>query len=469
MNKKKIFAWFFILIMILCACHNDRQVSQNDAPDKQGGQHNPPEATEEPLVVFYNQLEYANVVSNYEKNYPEDNVKFYYVSDILDSSGFPAQYGVPDVFLLSTSGWYWAASLEQYCTEIPNISFLNMAELQKADDSFAEDNYFPGVLEMGQWNGELVALPLSIMLPYMTLREEAYGTSAFGLLGKDYTGLDMIDASIEELSKEREDGYVVFDIAWQFQNFLYILDAVHESEDGGFTVDKGIFEKIYDLNSLDRKNRETVQAQTDNSLIDLGLFPMDNEGKILASIGRAVPQIGYLYAANANWEWFKQDTRIMWYSIPEDSAGYRAEVDMFGMINAQTSKQERAYEFLRNCMDMSVQEWSGPNESFRTASYCPINRDAAKAMLTLVNESDLSHLQLEQYHTGKKHVIEGKPLSQAQCEEVAYVLDHISQIYSLRTIAEREAFGNLVNYFQSDDPEINVERAYEKFIYDLNS
>lgn len=441
--RKRFLLWIFTFVILLSGCQENERVVQESSQS---------EIPEEPLVVFYSSDE-KDIIENYKINFPDDNVKFYSIDGALDSSYVTMEgtevwdrpilkainnRGIPDVLLVGSG-----SGIEKLYHEINGVSFLNMKELYQEDESFDLENYFPGILETGMVGEELVAFPLEITIPYLTMSEEMYQNSAFANLPEAYTGTDVLEAAIEELSKEREEGaYCVFSDDG-FYPSLRSLNVIEYNEDGSMMVDENVFSLLYEEQRLALENERSLwdlPYEENPRLTSMKLFPWDNPGGFLAVGWRDAPQVGCFYAANANEEWFKQRTRFIWCPSAADGNKYGAEVKLFGVINQDSAQQERAYNFLRNMMDMPIQYWTKPNEygEYSYSSYCPVNKEQAKAMLQTVNDSNLNQMSLQKYTAGsampETYIIEkGRALYEEECAEIINVLDNITYFYNCKS------------------------------------
>lgn len=384
MRKRDSYKMLFALVCMLfvlagCALGQEgRNETQSDA-----------DLQDRPLLILHNNNEL--LLAQFEKAYPEIEIEAVDMSNL--GSGDPYEncvriYGAPDIVLLNQL----TGNLEYYYEE---DRLEDLSQYVSEDETFDEGDYAYGVTEVGRIDGELYALPLSVNIPYMTIREDLWETSAFGEMPENYTAYDLLDAMNQELDKaEGRTDFTVFpllDRRWSLVEWFYTLDVFRT--DGSIQLEENLFEKLYEVRVKNEINR-TASMKYYGQFASSGFGAAGGEAYLAVNYGElTAPQTGMVLAESLNRGTYGTGVKVIWFPTAYDAGTYKAEVNTLGVVSKDSTRKQEAYDVLRKMMDMPYFSYMLSNdESLTDATRCPVNQKRALELLDLVENEGVEQL-----------------------------------------------------------------------------
>lgn len=369
------------LLLVLAGCslnNGERKATLNDA-----------NMENRPLIILHKNN--ALLLAQFENAHPEIEIEVVDMSNL--GVGDPYEnciykYGYPDIVLLNQ----WTGGLDYYYGE-DRIEVLS--EYVTDDTELNENTYIQGVTDVGRVGGDLYALPLSVNIPYMTIREDIWETSAFGELPEEYTAYDLLDAMNQELDKaaERMD-FTVFpllDRRWSLVEWFYTLDVFRT--DGSIQLEENLFEKLYEVRVKNEINR-TASMKYYGQFANSGFGAAGGEAYLAVNYGElTAPQTGMVLAESLNRGTYGTGVKVIWFPTAYDVGTYKAEVNTLGVVSKDSTRKQEAYDVLRKMMDMPYSSYMLSNdESLTDATRCPVNQHRALELLDLVENEGVEQL-----------------------------------------------------------------------------
>lgn len=385
--------------------------------------------SQESLLVFYTPEAYS-VLQDYHQAHPEIKLMGRPLLNGVEEDWLEAsikQYGEPDILLL---GEYEFSKMEQW-SENDGIADLN--KLYIADDTVRSDQYFAGAFEMFEMKGHLLGLPLGMSFEYMTLREENWRMSSLSALDESYTARELLSALMEEAKKPREEGWYIDRGSRSITEWIYQVGGV-QKKDGRIVVDEKMFEQVYTYSYLLKCNQEEAdeyhreqEAEYDieKLIFSSGLDHNWLDGKVLIDSWRGAPQVGLVYAKSTNQAQCSQETHVYWVPKMDTKDQYLGRVSLCGAIGAKSAQQQRAYQVLRQMMDMRRQSYVQPTKGL---SYCPINQQAA---IDLIGDYNTLNGDLYILSTSNQivYTLERERLNQKEIDDLKNMISRVSGLY----------------------------------------
>lgn len=411
-----------LIVLMLCvfltAC-------QSESPRLEVSKVEEDKKEDKPLIGIYSQV-FESWVREFTEQYPEIKIKWYSLSgDIQDEV---EKYGTVDLVLCDE---WMAENLEEYWK---NDGIVDLTELWVEDETISDEKYYSGVWEAGRVDDRLLALPIGIYVPYMTVRESVWNESEFVGLPEAYTAVELLEAMNRELAKGQEEDFEVFPgfFTWNMTDLLRMMGGIQESEEG-IEVDYEIFSLLYSIFCQCQQRIEYVSFP--------GTYPLDNEGRFVGVCWSGwlyylPPQLGVAYANSAIQAEYEEDVEVLYFPIAGKDQNFCAEVNVLGYVHGSSTQPERAYEVLRLMMDMPITSWDGPDTVRMGGNtlHCPVNREVAEGLLDNIDEmatKDDAFYSVYNPDQGRKEVAKYKmqSLSEAKQENIMSHLNQITQIY----------------------------------------
>ncbi len=431
MNRKSYKIWLTvaaILLLCLVGCHKTR--TRDTEPNTSAPiTIREEEVTEqEELLVFFQGG--GMLITEFASQNPE--LKFKYVSlegqstSIIDMINV---HGYPDILIMPGN-----TNIEEL---IENEIIAPMDDYYHNDLNLDYDQYFPGVFSVGKIGESMYALPLSLNMSYMTIRESKWQQSKLSNLPEEYNFTDLLTAMEAEFDTVKEEGCLWF-YEEESQSVDMMLDGDVVSVNGGeVQLDREALEQMIRILCLQEYNKG---MELDKSKLYLGtshpaLNPAAFEGKYLAGCWggdvKSAPQVGVMYAHSANRMQFGEETHVVWR--PNSKKGeFSAGVQIMAMIGSESDQKEEAYDVIRRMMDMKIEHWTVPAKiEMDIETFCPVNRERAKELITRVDEDARENLECfnDGVEMGGLVVIPKEKLTDSLKAEIENYLDHITNVY----------------------------------------
>lgn len=433
MRRKCCTAWMIITIILtlcLAGCHRTRvrdigngtETTTSSMPKVQEES----KQEQEELVVFYQGCD--SLLMKLDGTYGNLKLKIVPIED-QSIEEMSAWHGAPDLLFLPGD-----ANVEDL---IERDIIAPLDEYYYNDITIDHDLYFPGVLSVGKIGENMYAVPLQLNMSYMTIRESQWEQSELSKLPEEYNFEELLTAMEMEFNIVQEEGFLRF--------YEEISEPLEMMLDGGIVSWKGS-EIELDMETLEHMIRVLCRQEynkgtdVDKTKMHLGIVhpalnPVAFEGKYLASCWggdvKSAPQVGVMYAHSANMMQFGEETHVVWR--PNNEKGeFSASVQAMAMIGKGADHQKEAYEVIRYLMDVKTGHWQVPAKTpFSIETFCPINRERAKELITLVDEDARENLECmsDGGELAGVLLIPKEPLTEDQKAEMEYYLDRIANVY----------------------------------------
>lgn len=437
-KKRQSMIWSVILSLLLtvvfcgCGVQKDRKDSVLEDSQKQEHKEQMEKKSIEELVIFYEDCQ--NLLDNFQLAHPEIPFQAYSMSarDLGPEGleGLIRAQGEPDLILCSGN-----ESLKKL---IDSGIVAAMDDLYGEDEAVNPQEYLPGTFEVGVVQDRLYALPVSVNMFYITMRESVWENSEFSALPEMYAISDVLTAMEVELDKEKEEGYQNFykELARPLE-FL-VSSGIVTVEDGTVQMDAELFNRVMRVCC---KQMMSENALAENGVVWLE-YPAANPaafgGMFLAecwgskSNVQAAPQVGLVYSHSTNMEMYGESVRVVFR--PMTNAGeYGVSVQTFGLIGANTMRRAEAYEALRLMMEMPMEKWEVPVRSMDgNPTFCPVKVENAKALLNCVDESEMVFVVEATDQAGSNGFsVDQVPISEELKTVFGAYIDQISYMYRM--------------------------------------
>jgi len=395
------------------------------------------ESMEEPLTIFNDGTGYF-LLNSFQKTHPEINIRLVNCLPNTDT-GFDEfnmneiieQHGNPDLIIARDE-------LSVYLSEMFKEGHIaNLTDFCTSDSSIDIEDYFPETFEVFKEEGNLLALPLGISMDFMVTSESKYYNSAFSKLEDGYAGKELLNAMLEEVQKEKEEGEFFCEISMSLLRFLYYLDGITISDDG-ISIDEELFKMIYEYIYEEWKTKEKAMEYWDEQGISnnssMGLFdPRRHEGKFTISTGfwDDAPALQISYAETAYQYYVEEGVKAIYIPTAEDGRKYQAMVKVWGSVSAECKHKELAYELLRLLMDEEINSFVSGVGSIPAGSgilnvnVYPINVENAVSLLERF-ESQIAKLT---YGSQNAIILDRANVSLVEKEKHENMLRNISGLF----------------------------------------
>ena len=448
------------------------------------------EEMEDEFVVFYDSSAYM-LLQSFQDNHPNIEIEMILIDQFTeDLKEMIDRYGPPDLVLgrirqLGKDNFIDLCDLP-YCYEKGYIADLSVFTANDADLDI--NAYFPGTFDVFREKDHLYAIPLGISMDFMVTSESKYKSSDFAALEEGYTGRELLDVWLSEISKEREEGEFFCSEIFSDTNLLYQLGAISHTETG-IHVDEEIFKRVYEYSYAIDKQRENSEDfwftsgklfNVDTGYVGHTAFePRKYEGKFTVSHWAEMDAPGLVlsYATTANQYHLDEGTKAIYFPNMDDGNAYAAKVAVYGAVGAESRRQELAYELLRLLMDEKIsyfQNLSG-NHFGRVTSdpknmglnFYPVNKEAAYDFLDEFEQRN-SVLFYEQLGSGRflqmlnrvdvsaeektKHENMLKGITGMYCwnEQMSTISTIISDYQSMEITDYAACYAEVVDFLNSD-------------------
>ena len=420
--KRKICLWLAIVLIIvsLPACRKQRESHNSDAGTTAFQETTQPKE----LLVFSKDCNM--LLQSFGLNYPEIQIRSISMEN-MGKGGIEdlvKEHGEPDLILSRGD-----ISIEEL---VEKDLITAMGDMYENDSSINKENYFPGVFEVGKIGEDQYALPLSLDLNYMVIRKSQWENSQLSNLPEKYAFSDLLTAMEAQLDNGQEDGYIHFyGLGSGFPVELALEGEAIQYIDGEVKVNEEILTQLVRVLCKQKVN-EAIEDGSSVSILHPALDPTAYEGNYLAACWGnriyAAPQLGLVYAQSVNQDYYNEDINVVWY--PGSTAGeYNAEVHTMAMIGKNTEHKEYVYDVIRKMMDMEIKTWSTPDMMGTMATYCPVQKDQAKKLLTTVEESESNFYCFNDMSGEGGVTIPKRNLNDELREDLLNYLDNITNVY----------------------------------------
>ncbi len=454
-----VYAIVFLLILLTCiGCHQTRTRSNSG---KNTGMVGNFEEKEEPLVIF--NVGGSTIPQDFQLAYPDLECEIVLITasdDIELEKNFQSaavKHGEPDIIIDKNDRGiqYW----------IEQKQVFDISDHFDTDNTYNNDVYYPDVESVGRVGGQLYAFPLGLQATYMTVRDDLWEDSTFSKLPENYTSLDLLYAMEEEMDywmeQDAEEYRLVFQgEAYDVLGWLWESGALQVTADG-VTVDREVLQLLIDGWRRDQQNM--MEYSSIGGVPGAKLDPREGRYSAVVWGYNLAPQFGLLYYQSLNQVLLEQDIQVLWRPLSYAEIDgvlqpqYAASVDVWGMVGANSEDPERAYQALRQMMDVPLHGYGQPNAIDMPFS---VNRREALNMIDTADQGYVDKFIVGVSMAGA--TIQKQPLNDELRTEMERFFNNISLIYVKDESIEREIYEAFMPY--SLDEEVNYDLAYTQIL-----
>ncbi len=166
MNFHEVLIWIVFLAAIFLVACADRQ-SQSEIEI----------VTIRFAIRDYQQAQYEGLVESFEETNPDIHVKLVFRDEILkqDSSSGVITVSSDDDLTLAAAADVFTPLNPQNAAELGAL--LDLTPFIEADETFDEADFYPGLLEQGQWNGGIWGIPYEAILTLIYFNKDLFDES----------------------------------------------------------------------------------------------------------------------------------------------------------------------------------------------------------------------------------------------------------------------------------------------------
>lgn len=320
----------------------------------------------------------------------------------------------------------------------------------EADESFDTTNYIAGTLEVGRYEAEQYILPLSVANQYLVTNEEELESGTLSALDGGYTTRQLMEELIRDAQEHEDETYFThipffYDMngmgSWIY-DILELTGALHVDRNKGIVeVDEELFAQtmaymkvlIDDANllyggSMDMNNVEFV----------------DMEGYCTVVLTDRNAPYMTRYMSSACHQLLQQEMTVLPFALQE--GGYAVNINVMGMVGADSNQQEAAYQVLRTMMDVPKEKWESVNVGDTFVQMSSVNKDVALGLVESFLTMDKGNFRV------LGSMIQREPLT----EEQAVILRDMIENNQCAYITDVNIVSAIESYVY---PNVSVENA----------
>ena len=467
MNKRKtsfdrVFVYAIVFLLISLTCIGCRQTRTRSNSEKNNEIVSNFEEKEEPLIIF--NVGGSTIPQDFQLVYPELECEIVLITESGDTEleekfhSAIAKHGEPDLIIDGRERGGIQNWIEQQYA-------LNISDYFDTDNTYNNDVYYPGVESVGRVGGQLYAFPLGLQATYMTVRDDLWEDSTFSKLPENYTSLDLLYAMKDEMDYWMEQDAEEY--RWVFQGEAYdVLGWLWESgalqaTADGVTVDREILQLLID--GWRRCEENVIEYQKIGGSFSAKFDPREGRYSAVVWGDNLAPQFGLLYDQSMNQVLLEQNIHVLWRPLKYAEIDgvrqpqYAASVAVWGMVGANSKQPERAYQALRQMMDVPLHGYGQPNAIDMPFS---VNRQEALNMIETANQGYVDKFVLQ--FSGAGATVQKQPLNNELKNEMERFFNNISLIYVKDESIERDVYIAFMPY--SLEEEVNYDLAYTQIL-----
>ncbi len=410
----------------------------------------------EPLRVYYvNQAGSGAIAEAYvnwyelQEDAQEIETKAFNSAEELEKAVYGEEK--PDVIILDkyTSGpvvnpFQWAK----------DGKVVGLSQFLAEDASLNNENYIAGVMQAGKYGDEQYLIPLSVSAQYFMTDAEEVEVGALESLKDEYTVNMVLETMIADMQAHEGDaGYhsqvpYSFSVSSTVQWMVECLEqtgALHvDRESKSVTVDQELFELTMEYF---RETFEIVNPFLAGQVNTATMSYADLSGASTVILGSNNMINTVRYMSSACHQLLDQDAVLIPLELAE--GGYAFNMNVYGMVGAESEQTQAAYEFLRKLMDFSHDQWEMIAMNDAIVSLSPVNKNEALALI-----ESFESMSGSMYKLGKE-TFEREELPAELAEKLRNVIGETSRVF----YADAEVCNTIVplveEYFngQNDDLE----------------
>ncbi len=163
MGDKILLIWLnFLFLFLLVACQVKSTLPEAEP------------VTIRFAILTYQQQQYEELKQQFEEINPNINVQLVYRDEILkqDPNSMSITVSGADDLLLAKSADVFSPIFLPNAVERGVL--LDLTPFMDADDTFSDDDFYPGLLEQSQWNGRTWALPYEAVFTFIYFNKDVF-------------------------------------------------------------------------------------------------------------------------------------------------------------------------------------------------------------------------------------------------------------------------------------------------------
>lgn len=368
MKKAAVMLLCLALLLTAAACQKTHEKPEAVNEEKDSG-------TVQPLTVYYISQSYfqgtAYMMGWYQRQegaYPIDSTVFTSAEELQAA----LEEGFPDILLLDKVS---SSVLVDPYEWIREGKIAGLSIYMEQDENLDSENYIRGTLEAGRFGGEQYILPLSVSSSYLLINEAERETGSLSALGGEFSVQQLMEVLLQDAEQHRGNETYFTHLPYymtisNWNQWLYEMleqtGALHVDRDSRTVqVDEALFEQtVRYFRSVFEDASALYSGETDlssGSLADIEAFTT-----VMLSGNNAAFMARYM--SSSCHQLMDQDMYLVPYELA--GGGYSVNVNVFGMVGADSDQPEAAYQVLRTVMDMPCSSWEtiGADDAFAQMS-----------------------------------------------------------------------------------------------------
>lgn len=400
-----------------------------------------------------------------------DPLQVYYVNQA--SSGANAEAYVnwyklqDDALEIETKAFASAAELEEavYGEEKPDVIILDkytsgpivnpfqwakdgkvagLSQFLAEDATYDDENYITGAMQAGKYGDEQYLIPLSVSAQFFMTDAEEVEVGALESLKDEYTVNMVLETMIADMqAHEGEAGYYSqvpysFSVSSVVQWMVECLEqtgAMHvDRESKSVTVDQELFELTMEYFRETYKNADPFLAGQVNTAT-MSYADLSGASTVILGSNNMINTARYM--SSACHQLLDQDAVLIPLEMAE--GGYAFNMNVYGMVGAESEQPQAAYQFLRKLMDFSHDQWEMIAMNNAIVALSPVNKNEALALI-----DSFENMSGSMYKLGKE-TFEREELPAELAEQLRNVIGETSRVF----YADAEVCNTIVPFVEA--------------------
>ena len=371
----------------------------------------------------------------------------------IDATGFASvqeleealEEGYPDILLLDKMSGGTRMEPFKWISE-GKIAGLNAYIEQDSD--YNEQNYIYGTIEAGKVGDEQYILPLSVSAQYLLINESELSTGTLSALGGQPVAKQLMEELVHDAQEHEGEMYFthvpfyvdVTDPSQWIYELLEQSGAMHvDHRDQRVFVDEALFDQTMKYVQVVLEDQQRMYEYG----AELGAASfVDIERYCTAVLTDRNAPLMTRYMGSASHQLLDQEMSVLPYQL--EDGGFVQNVNVMGMVGADSKRQQEAYQVLRKMMDMPAEKWVNLTVDEALAHLSPVNvTEAQKLVDTLTGDPVGNYNILGSY-------IKREALTESQAERLTAMITENRQAYIVDANICSAIEGILLPYVQMD-------------------
>ena len=322
-----------------------------------------------------------------------------------------------------------------------------------ADDvTYDRANYINGVMDAGKYGDEQYIVPLAVSGQYLLANSEEVEVGGLSDLSGEYTMNMVLETMLADAKTHEGESDYYSQIPYSFSIgsvSQWMYDCLEQT--GALHVDRKaksvtIHQEMFELTMEYFRNAfqsvdPFLSGQTNVSAMSFA----DVEGVCTAIIGNHNMIHVARYMSSACHQLLNQEAVMIPFKLAE--GGYSFNVNVFGMVNANSDQPLEAFQFLRTLMDFSHEQWEMIAMDDAVVTMSPVNKNEALALIESFESMSGGKYKIQ------TDIFEREVLSAEMAEELRSIIAETQQAFIVDAQVCDVLATYLTDYFngQTDD------------------